>query len=388
MEHEVDEEIFVTSTGMKTHVKHIIKENVPLLFAYPILNKNGQKFRGAITVSAGYSAALYTCALKNDGTVWCWGNVGDSYVNQLGELGDGTTKPSGTPVQVLIQPGKPLTDIVKISAGGGHTCALKNDGSAWCWGANGGALGNNSKDNSSFAVPVADNHVFTEISVDGATTCAIDQKNAGLFCWGQPFYFQGFGGPGKNWLAPVDIPDDVGNPIRGVRALGRMPSADRFVAFQKNNDDSLWGLGTIPPGRDVGGPNVKNVFEQLGQFVDKNNKPIFARQATTGAGVSGHACVLNKNNNQDSTASCWGSNSSGKLGDGTNIDRQFPVLVLDPRGGALDHLTRIEAGYDFTCALRMPNLVGWEVWCWGDNHFGQLGDGTTNNSNLPVQVKF
>ncbi|MDO8617959.1 MAG: hypothetical protein Q7N87_03695 [Candidatus Uhrbacteria bacterium] len=370
------------------------KSKIPITLstAYPILEKNGQRFKGAVSISAGSN---FACALKNDGSVWCWGILYfDQNNNQRGQLGDGTTNMSLTPVQVLVKQGIPLTRIKAISAGDSHVCALKNDGSAWCWGHNGGgALGNNSKESSSMAVPVSGKHIFTAISGGQGRTCAIGDKDSNLFCWGENPVWLGFGQGGNlghTVLVPKVQNNKLGNPIKEVRTLARQPTADRFVAFQKDDlgvrDDSLWGMGTIPPGRDVGGPNIFNVFEELGQFVDSNNKPILVKLASTGGGVSGHSCVLNKS---DHTASCWGSNNYGSLGDGTNAHRQFPTPVQDPQGGAFTDFYQIEVGTYHTCALgSRRGEEALEVWCWGYNAEGQLGDGTTKNSSFPVKVKF
>ena len=70
-------------------------------------------------------------ALKNDSTVWTWG------INSYGQLGNGNTNNSNTPLQV------PITDVIKITVGGEHSIALKNSGTLWSWGLNGnGQLGN------------------------------------------------------------------------------------------------------------------------------------------------------------------------------------------------------------------------------------------------------
>jgi alpha-tubulin suppressor-like RCC1 family protein len=77
-------------------------------------------------ISGGYEHAM---ALKNDGTVWAWG------FNANGQLGDGTTSNRSTPVQVVGTGGVNfLTGISAIAAGDFHSLALKNDGTVWVWG--------------------------------------------------------------------------------------------------------------------------------------------------------------------------------------------------------------------------------------------------------------
>jgi alpha-tubulin suppressor-like RCC1 family protein len=75
---------------------------------------------------------------------------------------------------------------------------------------------------------------------------------------------------------------------------------------------------------------------------------------------------------------CIGENQYGQLGDGTTTDRQKFIKVQE----LPNNITSIGAGYNSTCVL---TEVG-EVWCWGDNSVGQLGNGTNDNSTLPVKV--
>ena len=74
---------------------------------------------------------------------------------------------------------------------------------------------------------------------------------------------------------------------------------------------------------------------------------------------------------------CWGANGYGQLGDGTTTDSPLPVAVA-----ALPPAVAIAAGYNHTCAV----LASGEARCWGWNAAGQLGDGTMTDSPTPVAV--
>ncbi len=76
----------------------------------------------------------------------------------------------------------------------------------------------------------------------------------------------------------------------------------------------------------------------------------------------------------------WGDNSSGELGDGTNVNSNVPVQVTNSTG--MPDIIAIAAGQFHSLALASDGTV----WAWGNNLFGQLGDGTNVNSNVPVQV--
>lgn len=87
---------------------------------------------------------------------------------------------------------------------------------------------------------------------------------------------------------------------------------------------------------------------------------------------------------KDGTVWAWGRNSYGQLGDGTTTTSSLPVQVKGSAGtGTLSGITAIAANYMQSFALAEDGTV----WAWGRNNYGQLGDGTITNSSLPVQVK-
>jgi hypothetical protein len=78
----------------------------------------------------------------------------------------------------------------------------------------------------------------------------------------------------------------------------------------------------------------------------------------------GHSCMTTS----DNRVLCWGLNSSGQVGDETNVNRQTAVFVKD-----LDGVYNLTLGSRHSCALTSEG----EVWCWGENSSGQLGNGST-----------
>jgi len=109
-----------------------------------------------------------------------------------------------------------------------------------------------------------------------------------------------------------------------------------------------------------------------------SNVPIARQGLSSGATASAagtfHTCAV-----VDGDVYCWGSNTAGQLGDGSTTNHSTPVQVRGLATGA----TGIAAGYEHSGAL-----IGGRVACWGENHFGQLGNGSTTSSPVPVPVAF
>ena len=132
-------------------------------------------------ITIGYA---HTCALTNEGKAYCWGR------NNQGQLGNNSTTDSSIPVAVQMPAG--VARFQSITAGGEYTCALTNEGKAYCWGLNfAGQLGNNSTTNSHIpvAVQMPADVSFQSIAAVYHHTCALTNEGK-AYCWGLNEYGQ------------------------------------------------------------------------------------------------------------------------------------------------------------------------------------------------------
>jgi cysteine-rich repeat protein len=294
---------------------------------------------------------FHTCAVLSTGGIACWG------YNVMGQLGDGTTTDSMTPVETTGLPSVALS----VSAGGYHTCALLSTGGVMCWGQNSfGELGNGSTTDSPVPVQVSglDSGVAS-VAAGGYHSCATLTSDGTPRCWGQNTSGQIGDGSLVNRSTPVNV-SMPGGATAALLALGRVHSctvttAGEMMCWGENSDGQLGdgsttGRSTPVP---VAGPTIEAVTMSLGYY---------------------HTCSVMMSNE----AYCWGKNDDGQLGDGTTTGSPVPVMVA----GLGSASSSVALGYYHTCAL----LASREMSCWGQNNYGQLGNGTMLNSAVPVPV--
>jgi alpha-tubulin suppressor-like RCC1 family protein len=247
----------------------------------------------------------------------------------------------------------------EITASAYHTCALTRAHGVKCWGFNeDGQLGDGTKTERSTPVAVSGlaGGVAT-ISAGARHNCALT-SGGGVKCWGDNEYGQLGDGTTTNRHIPVT----VSGLASGVATISA--GQNHTCALTRAGGVKCWGA---------------NDFGQLGDGTTTNRHTAVAVSglasgiAAISAGA-GHNCALTSGGG----VKCWRDNGYGQLGDRTTTERHAAVAV----SGLASGVAAVAAGWVHTCAL----TSGGRVKCWGWNHFGQLGDGTTIDRHRPVEV--
>jgi alpha-tubulin suppressor-like RCC1 family protein len=292
-------------------------------------------------VSAGWEN---TCATKTTGTLWCWGG------NSSAQLGTGDTGSRSTPTQIGTD-----NQWQNVATTGGlvnHTCATKMTGTLWCWGNNTfRQLGDGTTTSRYTPTQIGTDTDWATVTTGGATTCATKTDRT-LWCWGS----------GTGFTTPTQVGTDT--DWQSV-----ITSGDHTCATKTTGTLWCWGA---------------NTYGQLGDGTTTNRtSPTQIGTATDWRNIDAgyfHTCATKTTG----TLWCWGLNDKGQLGDGTTTNRLTPTQI----GGASDW-RQVDASYSsdtyyshHTCATKTTGTL----WCWGENLFGQLGDGTATQRNSPTQV--
>lgn len=346
---------------------------------------------GLVRDTAAVAVGLnHACALGKSNQVKCWG------YNRYGQLGNQSTIVSLVPVDVIGLP----ADIIAIGAGGAHNCALSNDGSVFCWGANNfGQIGDGTSTDTSTPNKVAGlaaNAIAIGVGADHS--CAL-LVTGNIQCWGD----NSTGQLGDNQVSGVQSLKPVSVAGLTNKAISIAASYTDTCAITTTGSTECWGTGGVNQATAVTGLKGSSVIVAAG---------------------SNHRCMVNSTGNLQ----CMGANSTGQLGDGSLNASTNPVDVVDLSG----KIIAVAVGQDHSCALNDTGIlkcwgsdqfgqVGWKsvntsrpiavpgilsgvskfssgymhdcavlesgaAYCWGDNAYGQLGNGSTTNINHAVPV--
>jgi alpha-tubulin suppressor-like RCC1 family protein len=300
------------------------------------------------------------CVLR-DGTPWCWGD------NAEGQLGDRTrqSRANAQPVFSSLE-----AEVVELSGGSQHTCARGADGSAWCWGDNSrGQLGLGiNKNRKKKPVLVSEiGYDVASIAAGADHTCALTTAGE-VWCWGDNIHGQLGIGSSKKLMRSPALVETLSNNVARIAA-----SESSAHTCAMDNAGALWCWGANSDG-------------QLGDNTRKDRKvPVQIASTVDGASFGEvtdactgalHTCARQA----DGSVWCWGSNDLGQLGSGAKSQAPVTRPVRVAIEGSVAQGT-LSCGANHTCAIDNDGSLQ----CWGDNSYGQLGNGSmTTLAPAPV----
>lgn len=326
----------------------------------------GQPFN-ANKVTTGY---YHTLAVKNDGSLWSWGN------NYDGQLGNGFSSNTSNPIQVKNSDGISFTNISAIASGGYHTVLLKNDGTLWTSGYNGwGELGIGTITSNSYPIQVKNSDDTSFLNVKaiaaGAYHSLALKSDGTVWAWGNNLDGQLGNGTTTSRSNPIQVTNSDGTLFSNVKTI----ATGGYHSLALKCDGTVWAWGDNLDGQLGNGTSTSSSYP----IQVKNSDGTWLSNVTAIAAGGFHTLAL-KN---DGTLWAWGYNEDGELGNGTNLNSNYPIQVKNFNGASFINVIAIAAGKYHTLALKSDNTV----WAWGYNEDGELGNGTTSNSRFPTQAK-
>jgi len=299
-------------------------------------------------------------------TAYAWGS------NFSGQLGDGTTDDAALPVAVLRTGVFAESTLTGLTGAGFHTLALAHDGKIYGWGYNGdGELGDGSVGDKLLAAPTymdafAGKTVIA-VAHGGLHSLALTSDGS-AYAWG----YNGTGQLGDGTANDHSIPTavDSSGVLTGKVLVAVSGADDHSIALADDGTVYSWG---------------RNDFGQLGDGTNTQRlSPVAVGGVLAGKTVvaisGGHAHSLALTSNGDVYA--WGYNQNGQLGNGSTAPSNVPVPVTMTGVLAGKTVIAIAAGGDHNVVLASDG----HVYAWGRDDYGQLGDDSTAQSNVPVAV--
>jgi alpha-tubulin suppressor-like RCC1 family protein len=300
----------------------------------------------AIAAAAAVAAAPADAAAAPQTLTWGY--------NSLGQLGDGTTISRSTPAPVTaLSPGPRQ---VAVDLDGTFDVAVNADGTVSAWGLNNqGQLGDGTTTNRLTPVKVPGLSGITQVSAGGNYVLALGSDGT-VWAWGSNATGQLGDGTTISRPVPQRVPELTG--ITQVAAGG-------VSGYALRSDGTVWDWGD-------------NQYGQLGNGTTTSSLVPEQQPSLTGIGQITAGVVSALALRSDGTLAAWGDNAAGALGDGTTTTRLSPVPVPFVSG-----VTQVSTSSIHTLAIAGGNG---QVWAWGGNGVGELGDGTTTSHPVPEQI--
>ncbi len=317
--------------------------------------KTGSATVGADLVAfRSVSAGGHGCAIRTGGSAYCWGFGGNGELGTgLRSLGDEALASAQTPRAVAGG-----HSFAQVSASVRHSCGVTPAHQAYCWGENSqGQLGDGSTTSSLVPVVVTGGHSFSSVTAGYYHTCGLTTVGQ-VYCWGNNLVGQ-LGAPGSPASGPVRVGGDT-LIFQSVRA-----GVYHTCGITPTHDAYCWGYN------DYGQVGNGTTSRSVGSPVQVAGGHSFS---AVGAGFA-HSCGVTS----DGTGYCWGAGSL--LGDGS-FDGVSPMPRAVTGGPFATGDSVLGVGQEHSCALTAAGAA----LCWGHNSLGELGDGSTIDRTAPVPV--
>jgi len=323
----------------------------------PVTVESDARF-GSLALATAWS---YTCGITSEMRTYCWRGF--------------EWRLPGAPT---LQPPSLSTDLefTQLAAGYHHVCGITTDGSAYCWGANDrmqlGAGWTEEVYWVETLEPVTGGNTFAAVTAGWWHSCALTPEGE-AYCWGANDRGQlgvGAAATDSGWqacryrgtCATEPMPVQLGLRFRSLSA-----GDNHTCGVSLENIVYCWGQNEQ---WQVGSPHAADTcwavpYDDHGWWqVACSRHPVAVQgpRFTDVAAGSAHTCALT----EDGEAYCWGPDP-------------LPAKVL----GSSKRFTAITAGSGFTCGIDVEGYA----YCWGDNEYGQLGDGSMEDSPVPVRVR-
>jgi alpha-tubulin suppressor-like RCC1 family protein len=316
---------------------------------------------------------------SSDGGIQCWG------VGTAGQIGNGASSDVNVPTSVTMP--SDVTAFGSVSTNSNFSCAIASQGSnagkVYCWGTGtAGRIGNGANSNVNVPTSVtmpSDVTAFGSVSTNRLFSCAIASQgsNAGkVYCWGTGA--NGRIGNGAN--SNVNVSTSVTMPS-GVTAFGSVSTNINFscaIASQGSNAGKVycWGVGTS--GQIGNGVNLD---------VNVPTSVTMPSDVTAFGSVSTNinfSCAIASQGSNAGKVYCWGTGTSGQIGNGASSNVNVPTSVTMPSD--VTAFGSVSTNIFFSCAIASQGSNAGKVYCWGTGANGEIGNGANSNVNVPTSV--
>ena len=302
-----------------------------------------------------------SAAITDNGDLYCWG------YNSLGNVGNGTTDKQLTPVKVL-------ENVFSVSLTDYNSAAITNNGDLYRWGHNHyGQVGNGTTDKQLTPVKVLEN--VLSVSVTDYNSVAITD-NGNLYCWGINRSGQVGNGTTEPQLTPIKVLGDVSSVSVFNFSSYSHGYVNMMAAITNNGDLYCWGWNTSG---QVGNGTTELQLTPI-KVLENVRTVTAASYGSRGDGVGNVSAVTTNGD-----LYCWGWNTSGQVGNGTTVTQLTPEKILDNVNSvSVSASVSVVSGdvqsYNYRTGNMAAITVNGDLYCWGANRSGQVGNGTISQA--------